>query len=379
MRSSTNTKQAADDAKWMDRALELARRGVALAGPNPMVGAVLVKNGRVVGEGFHTYQKIKHAEIIALESAGNKSRGATLYINLEPCSHHGRTPPCVKSLINAGVRRVIAAMRDPNPKVAGRGFKQLCAAGIKVEIGLRQREAQELNEGFARWITARLPLVTLKSAITLDGAIAWPKRTQTKSPRWITSAESRSEVQKMRHASDAILTGIGTVLADDPLLTDRTKLPRRHPLLRVILDTRLRLPLRSKLVRSAKNDVFVFTAANLNTAKAIALHKAGVELFKVKRSSGGLDIRAILRELGRREIQNVMIEAGTKVNSAALLARVVDKLVIFGTDKIAGPGGKPWAEKRVADKVKKLSALRIQHIGPDYCYAGYLRDVYGNH
>jgi diaminohydroxyphosphoribosylaminopyrimidine deaminase/5-amino-6-(5-phosphoribosylamino)uracil reductase len=363
----------------MDRALELARRGVALAGPNPMVGAVLVKNGRVVGEGFHTYQKIKHAEIIALESAGNKSRGATLYINLEPCSHHGRTPPCVKSLINAGVRRVIAAMRDPNPKVAGRGFKQLCAAGIKVEIGLRQREAQELNEGFARWITARLPLVTLKSAITLDGAIAWPKRTQTKSPRWITSAESRSEVQKMRHESDAILTGIGTVLADDPLLTDRTKLPRRHPLLRVILDTRLRLSLRSRLVRSAKNDVFVFTAANLNTAKAIALHKAGVELFRVKRASDGLDIRAILRELGRREIQNVMIEAGTKVNSAALLARVVDKLVIFGTDKIAGPGGKPWAEKRVADKVKNLYALRIQHIGPDYCYAGYLRDVYGNH
>ena len=270
-------------------------------------------------------------------------------------------------------------MRDPNPKVAGRGFKQLRAAGVKVEIGLRQREAQELNEGFARWITARLPLVTLKSAITLDGAIAWPRRSRKKSPRWITSAESRNEVQKMRHASDAILSGIGTVLADDPLLTDRTGLPRRRPLLRVILDTRLELAVRSKLAGSAKNDVLVFTAAKLNSARAIALQKAGVELMRVKRARGGVDISEVLRELGRREIQNVMIEAGTKINSAALLAHVVDKLVIFGADKIAGAGAKPWAEKRVAEKVEKLSALRIQHIGPDYCYTGYLRDVYGNY
>lgn len=379
MRDSANTKQAVADAKWMDRALELARRGEALAGPNPMVGAVLVKNGRVVGEGFHTYEGTKHAEIIALESAGKKSRSATLYINFEPCSHHGRTPPCAKALSGAGVRRVVAAMRDPNPKVAGRGFRLLRAAGVEVEIGLREREAQELNEGFARWITARRPLVTLKSAVTLDGAIAWPWRSRTKSPRWITSVESRNEVQKMRHASDAIITGIGTVLADDPLLTDRTKLPRRRPLLRVILDSRLRLSLRSQLVRSAKDDVLVFTAAKLILPKASALQKAGVELMRVKRARNGLDLRAILRELGRRQIQNVMIEAGSKVNSAALLARVVDKLVIFGTDKVAGAGGKPWAEKCVADKVKKLSALRIQHVGPDYCYTGYLRDVYRNH
>ena len=198
-------------------------------------------------------------------------------------------------------------------------------------------------------------------------------------PRWITSAESRNEVQKMRHASDAILTGIGTVLADNPLLTDRTGLPRRCPLLRVILDTRLQLSARSKIARSAKGDVLVFTSAKLNSARAVALQNAGLELLRAKRARSGLDIGEILRELGRREIQNVMIEAGTKINSAALLANVVDKLVIFGADKIAGPGAKPWAEKRVADKVKKLSALRIQHIGPDYCYTGYLRDVYGNY
>jgi len=344
-----------------------------------MVGAVLVKNGRAIAEGFHSYEEIKHAEIVALESAGRKARGATLYINLEPCAHHGRTPPCAHALITAGVRRVVAAMRDPNPKVAGRGFKQLRAAGVKVEIGLRQREAQELNEGFARWITAHFPLVTLKSAVTLDGTIAWPRRSRKTTSRWISSAESRHEVQKMRHASDAIVTGIGTVLADNPLFTDRTGIPRRRPLLRVILDTHLQLPVRAKLVQSAKNDVLVFTAVKLNSAKAIALHKAGVELVKAKRTRSGLNIPEVLRELARRKIQNVMIEAGTKINSAALLAHVVDKLVIFGTDKIAGRGAKPWAEKRVADKVKKLSALRIQHIGPDYCYTGYLRDVYRNH
>jgi len=363
----------------MDRALQLARRGEALASPNPMVGAVLVRNGRVVGEGFHTYEGIKHAEIIALERAGSKSRGATLYINLEPCSHFGRTAPCTKALIAAGIRRVVAAMRDPNPKVAGRGFQQLRAADIEVEIGLRQREAQELNEGFARWITSRLPFVTLKSAITLDGAIAWPANSRKKSPRWITSRESRKEVQKMRHASDAVLTGIGTVIADDPLLTDRTGLPRRRPLLRIVLDSRLQLPDRSQLVRSAKHDLLVFTGTDLNSPKARRLKKAGVEIMNATRTRGGLDIRTVLRELGRRDIQNMMIEAGTAVNSSALLARVVDKLVIFGTDKIAGPGGKPWAEKHVAEKLGKLSALRIQHIGPDYCYTGYLRDVYRNH
>jgi diaminohydroxyphosphoribosylaminopyrimidine deaminase/5-amino-6-(5-phosphoribosylamino)uracil reductase len=383
VRDSTKSKRsvaaAEADLKWMDRALILARRGEALASPNPMVGAVLVRDGRAVGEGFHTFQGIKHAEVIAVERAGSKSRGATLYINLEPCSHHGRTAPCTNALIAAGVRRVVVAMRDPNPKVAGRGFRQLRAAGIKVEVGLRQRDAQELNEGFARWITVRLPFVTLKSAMTLDGAIAWPRTPRKKSRRWITSVESRKEVQRMRHASDAVLTGIGTVLADNPLLTDRTGLPRRRPLLRVILDSRLHLPLRSKLVRSAKNDVLVFTTANLESPKSKQLLRSGIELVRIRRAKSGLDFGAVLRELARREVMSVMIEAGTAVNSSALLARAVEKLVIFGTDKMAGPGGKPWADKRVAEKVKKLSALRIQRFGPDYCYTGYLRDVYRDH
>jgi diaminohydroxyphosphoribosylaminopyrimidine deaminase/5-amino-6-(5-phosphoribosylamino)uracil reductase len=379
VRASTNPKNAAADLKWMDRALDLARRGEALASPNPMVGAVLVRNGRVVGEGLHTYHGIKHAEVIALESARSKSRGATLYINLEPCSHQGRTGPCTEALIAGGVRRVVAAIRDPNPKVAGRGFRQLRAAGIKVEVSLREIEARELNEGFARWITSRLPLVTLKSAMTVDGAIAWSASSDKKSSRWITSKESRKQVQKMRHAQDAVLTGIGTVLADDPLLTDRTKRPRRRRLLRVILDTRLRLPVRSKVVRSAKNDVLIFTAANLESHKARRLRNAGIELVRIRRTRDGLDIRAVLRELARREILTVMIEAGTAVNSSALLARAVDKLVDFRPQKTAGSGGKPWATKKAVATFRTLSEWRNQRFGSDERFTGYLRNVYGHH
>ena len=197
------------------RHLALARRGEALASPNPMVGAVLVRNGRVVGEGFHTYDGLRHAEIIALETAGNAARGATLYINLEPCCNQGRTGPCTRALIAAGVKRVVAAMPDPNPKVAGRGLRQLRAAGIEVSTGVAESEARRLNEAFAVWITSRRPLVTLKSAMTLDSHMVLPNRNGRS--RWITSKAARAEVHRMRHASDAILTGIGTVLADDPL------------------------------------------------------------------------------------------------------------------------------------------------------------------
>ena len=268
------------DAVHMDRALELAARGEALTSPNPMVGAVLVRDGKIVGEGFHTYEGMRHAEIVALDAAGDDVRGTTLYINLEPCCTTGRTGPCTKSLIAAGVKRVVAAMPDPNPGVAGRGFQQLREAGIEVSVGLREPEARRLNEAFARWIVSKKPLVTLKSALTLDGQLVLPKSKGRTPPaeRWITSPESRAEVQRMRHASDALLTGIGTVLADDPLLTDRSDLPRRRNLLRVVMDSRLRIPLRSKLVRSAESDVLIFTRAKENSPKARALRRAGIEV-----------------------------------------------------------------------------------------------------
>src|SRR2546422_684814 len=213
------------DIPFMQRALDLARKGTGLASPNPMVGAIVVGNGEVLGEGFHRYESRDHAEIVALKSAGERARGATLYVSLEPCCHAGRTGPCTDAIVAAGIARVVAAMKDPNPKVAGRGIERLRAAGIEAETGVLEEEARRVNEAFAFWVHAGKPFVTLKSALTLDGQLALPGSRKPSGnqddARWITSPESRAEVQRMRHASDALLTGIGTILADDPLLTDR--------------------------------------------------------------------------------------------------------------------------------------------------------------
>jgi diaminohydroxyphosphoribosylaminopyrimidine deaminase/5-amino-6-(5-phosphoribosylamino)uracil reductase len=373
-----NTKRQNPDERWMDRALALARRGEALASPNPMVGAVLVRKGRVIGEGYHIYDRVKHAEIIALESAGRRARGATLYINLEPCSHRGRTGPCADAIIAAGVRRVVAAMRDPNPKVAGRGFAKLHAAGITVDVGLREAEAKRLNEAFARWITVGRPFVTLKTAMTADGAIAWPPLKHGQAQRWITSPQSRKEVQRMRHSSDAVLTGIGTILADDPLLTDRTGRPRRRPLLRVVLDSLSRLPPDSNLAKSAKGDVLILTTRNKIEPRAEALRKRGIEIVYVPKKAGILDWPAVLHRLAERDILSVLIEAGTRANSSAMITRAVDKLVVFINKRTAGIGGKPWATQKAARRMKNLRDIETRRVGPDEYYTGYFRDVYGN-
>ena len=253
----------------MRQALELARRGTALASPGARVGAVIAdSSGDLVGSGSYTFEGIKHAEILALEQAGLRARGGVIYLNLEPHCHQGRTPPCTDALIAAGIKRVVAAMADPNPKVAGKGFEQLRAAGIAVETGLFEAEARRINEAFARFILTHLPLVTLKSGMTLDGKIAPPPGDSFNPSAlgatgatggWITSEEARAHVQELRHESDAIMVGVGTIIADDPLLTDRTGLPRRLPLLRVVLDSRLRCPLDSRLVKTAKDDVLIFS------------------------------------------------------------------------------------------------------------------------
>src|SRR5580693_5375550 len=274
--------------RFMDHALELARKGTGLASPNPMVGCILVREGQIIGEGFHEYEKRDHAEVVALKSAGEKARGSTMYVTLEPCNHTGRTGPCTEAIIAAGVQRVVAAMEDPNPINSGRGFERLGAASIEVFTGACEEEARRLNEPFACWIRTKKPLVTLKSALTLDGQLALPKRTKKSGKRtrrdWISSEESRAEVHRMRHASDALLTGIGTILADDPLLTDRSGLPRRKRLLRVILDTRLRLSPKSRIVQTSDDDLLVYTSALLKSPKARKLQNAGVELIEVKRS-----------------------------------------------------------------------------------------------
>src|SRR5436309_1363744 len=366
----------------MQHALALARKGTGLASPNPMVGCVIVREGQIVGEGFHQYEWRDHAEIVALKTAEEKARCATLYVTLEPCNHTGRTGPCTEAIIAAGVQRVVAAMEDPNPVNSGHGFERLRAAGIEVFTGVCEEEARCLNEAFACWIRTKRPFVTLKSALTLDGQLALPqsKKKSGKSGKrshdaWITSEESRAEVHRMRHTSDALLTGIGTILADDPLLTDRSGLPRRRRLLRVVLDSKLRLSPKSRIVKTSGDDLLVFTAVSPKSAKARKLQKAGVEIMRTKTKNGRIDLPAVLSELGRREMLSVMLEAGSLLNGAALAADIVHKLVLFYAPKIAGDNRVPFA---LAPKLthSTLQNVQIHQFGPDLAIEAYLRDVF---
>src|SRR6266481_1167918 len=355
----------------MQHALTLAHKGIGLASPNPMVGSVIVHEGQIVGEGFRQYEWRDHAEIVALKSAGEKARGATLYVNLEPCNHTGRTGPCTEAIIAAGVRRVVAAMQDPNPATSGLGFERLHAANIETACGVLEDDARRLNEAFACWIRTKMPFVTLKSALTLDGQLALSKSQQRKKRNWITSEESRAEVQRMRHASDALLTGIGTILADDPLLTDRSGLPRRKRLLRVILDSRLRLSPKSRVVETADDDLLVFTALPVVSTKACKLQNAGAEVVRAKTKNDRIDLSSVLVELGRREILSVLLEAGPTLNGTALTAGVVHKLFLFYAPKIAGENRVPFA---LAPKLapQLLRDVQIHQFGPDFALEAHL-------
>jgi diaminohydroxyphosphoribosylaminopyrimidine deaminase/5-amino-6-(5-phosphoribosylamino)uracil reductase len=318
---------------YLGEALVLAARGRALTSPNPMVGAVLVNGGAVVGRGFHVYEDRDHAEIVALREAGDRARGATLYINLEPCSHHGRTPPCADALIAAGVRRVIAAMPDPNPLVSGDGFRKLRDAGIAVEIDESARPAAEaLNQAFIHFMKTRRPLVTLKTALTLDGKIAAPDDNRG----WLTSEIARRHVQQLRHESDAILTGIGTVLADDCLLTDRTELARSRPLLRMVLDSQLRLPLNSRMVRSANHDVVAVATSAASQDRRAALEARGVQVLTFDGRGGRTDIPRAIDWLGKQHYLSAIVEAGSKVNWALLESQSADKIFFYYAPKILG-------------------------------------------
>lgn len=356
-------------------ALVLAAQGTALASPNPMVGAVVVQQGKVVGEGFHAYDEKKHAEVKALEQAGSEARGATLYLNLEPCSHQGRTPPCADAVIAAGVKRVVAAMRDPNPRVCGQGFEKLRAAGVEVETGLLLEEAQRLNESFTRYIRTGLPFVTLKAAMTLDGKIAAPEYNSG----WVTGEEARAHVQQQRHAADALLTGVGTVIADDPLLTDRSERPRRRPLLRVVMDSSLRIPPTSKILSRVDRDLLIFCSSGADGDKRRTLEQRGAEVSAIV-AEGRPGLKEVLTELGRREITSVLLEAGAELNWRALEAGLVDKVFLYYAPKILGglesmplAGGRGIRAMRDAMAV---SNLQVHRFGPDFALEGYLRDVY---
>ncbi len=317
----------------MAAALEEARKGMGQASPNPMVGAVLVRDGQIVGRGYHIWSNRKHAEIVALEEAGELARGAILYINLEPCCHHGRTAPCTDALIAAGVAKVVAAIEDPNPLVGGAGFAKLRAAGITAELAPEARlEAEELNSPFLHFMRTGRPLVTLKAALTLDGKIAAPEDNRG----WITSERARLHVQQLRHSADSILTGIGTVLADDPLLNDRTTLPRSRPLLRIVLDSQLRIPLHTRMVETCRNDVLVVTTSLAPEDRRRALEAAGVRVLAADHSSGRTDLRQVVDHLARERYLSLMIEGGSRVNWAALESGVVDKIFFYYAPKILG-------------------------------------------
>ena len=381
------------DEELLHRALDLARQSIGLASPNPYVGAVLVDpQGNIVGTGTYTYTGVKHAEVQAIAQAGPKARGATLYINLEPCSHQGRTPPCADAVIAAGIRHVVASMPDPNPKVSGRGFEKLRAAGVHVETGRLEAQARHLNEAFARYIRYAVPLVTLKSALTLDGKIAPPPaETPPSKPtpagefsgHWITGEAARAHVHELRHQHDAILVGIGTILADNPLLTDRSGQPRRRRLLRVILDSRLRLPLDSRIVQSAQagagqHDVLVF-CSSIDEKKKAEMAARGIRVEQLQLDENGRpDFPAILRRLGEIEITSLMIEGGSSVNATALSSRVVDKVFLYYAPIIlAAPASVPFAARTgfgAISEAAHVERVQLHRFGEDFAVEGYLRD-----
>src|SRR6266851_3257839 len=318
---------------FLREALDLARQGKGQTSPNPAVGAVLARDGEVVGRGFHTYSGVKHAEIRALDEAGARARGATLYINLEPCSHVGRTGPCADALIAAGVSRVVAAMQDPDPRVAGEGFRKLRSAGIEVELAPEfAGEAEKLNEEFVHFMRTGRPVVTLKTALTLDGKIAAPDDNSG----WITSDVARAHVQQLRHNADAILTGVGTVLADDCRLTDRTGLTRSRPLLRMVADSQLRIPLDSQMVAGAQDDLAVVGTSAASPERRQALESRGVKVLTFDGPGGRTDLRRLVEWLGEEKRLSLIIEAGSMLNWAALDSGIVDKVFFYYAPKILG-------------------------------------------
>lgn len=318
---------------YMEEALQLAGQGRGLTSPNPTVGAVVVRDGSVLGRGFHTWAGVDHAEIVALREAGYAARGSTLYVTLEPCSHHGRSAPCVDAILAAGIERVVAAMQDPNPLVSGRGFERLRDAGIEVALDEAHTAAAErLNEPFVHFMKTGRPLVTIKAALTLDGKIAAPQDNYG----WITSETARADVQRVRHLSDAILTGLGTVLEDDCLLTDRSGLERSRPLLRIVLDSQLRIPLTSKVVSSAQGDVLVVGTSAAPPERRRALEAAGIQILIADASGGRTDPHKVIEHLARERYLSLMVEAGAKVNWTMLDTQIADKVLFYYAPKILG-------------------------------------------
>ncbi|MFI5377073.1 MAG: bifunctional diaminohydroxyphosphoribosylaminopyrimidine deaminase/5-amino-6-(5-phosphoribosylamino)uracil reductase RibD [Candidatus Rokuibacteriota bacterium] len=359
-----------DDTRWMARALALAARGRGLTSPNPMVGALVVQDGAVVAERFHERAGGPHAEAAALEAAGPRARGATLYVTLEPCNHVGRTPPCVDAILRAGVRRVVAATRDPNPRVAGGGAAALTAAGIEVDLGCLEGEARELNHVFFTAIAQQRPHVTAKWAMTLDGKIAAHDRRS----RWITGEAARREAHRLRSQSDAIVTGIGTVLADDPALTVRLERPWPREPYRVVVDGRARLPLEAALLRTGtRARVLVAVGEDAPAARVAALASCGATVLQCKSSDGRVDVVDVCARLFALDVTALLLEAGGELTGSFVQAGLVDRVAVFVAPKLVGgataptPAGGPGLHLGDAVRLERLTA---RPLGDDWLLEG---------
>ena len=356
----------------MREALRIARHAEGRTSPNPLVGAVVVRDGKIIAQGWHRKAGTPHAEIHALNMAGELSRGATLFVTLEPCSHFGRTPPCARAIVDAGIKKVVAAMSDPNPKVAGRGFEILRAAGVEVEVGLLENEARKLNEVFLKWVTQKLPFVTLKFACSLDGKIA----TVGGESQWISCEESRKFSHGLRDINDAILVGIGTVLADNPSLTTRL-VDGKNPV-RVIVDSNARIPLDAKVVTDKSARTILATTSNAPPEKISALKNCGVEILTAG-DGQRVDLKFLMRELAAREITSVLVEGGGTIHFAMLEAQLVDKIFSFVAPKIIGGSNALTAVagagfEKLSDAVN-LENFSAQKIGTDLLLSGYVREA----
>ena len=351
-------------------ACRLALKAAGRTSPNPMVGAVLVRGGKVIATGFHRLAGEDHAEIVALKRAGAKAKGATLYINLEPCSHYGRTPPCSRALIRAGIKEVVAGMKDPNPLVAGRGFRELRRGGIQVRAGLLEQECRTLNEAFIKYITRQLPFVTLKLAASLDGKIA----AVSGDAHWIRSEASRRMVHELRNQVDAVVTGVGTVIADDPHLTCR--IPNGRNPWRVILDSRLRVPLVAKLLRQPDPErSIIVTSERSPHQKARAIESLGAQVWRVRLRRGRIPWTAILRRLAAKGALSVMIEGGATTAAWALQEQAVDKILFFYAPMILGGDGRVMIDALGVKRVRqalRVQRTRVRKLGTDTLVSAYL-------
>ncbi|HXA97068.1 MAG TPA: bifunctional diaminohydroxyphosphoribosylaminopyrimidine deaminase/5-amino-6-(5-phosphoribosylamino)uracil reductase RibD [Candidatus Dormibacteraeota bacterium] len=363
-----------DDSRWMARALALAARGRGLTSPNPMVGAVVVQDGRVVGERYHERAGGPHAEAAALAEAGARARGATLYVTLEPCNHVGRTPACVEAVVRAGVRRVVAATRDPNPRVAGDGAGVLREAGIEISLGCLEREARDLNRVFFTAMERQRPHVTLKWAMTLDGKVAAADR----SSRWITGEAARREAHRLRSQSDAIVTGIGTVLADDPALTVRLDRPWPREPYRVVVDSRARLPLGATLLHTGTlARVLVAVGEEAPAARIAAIEASGATVLQCKSRDGRVDVGALCAQLFALDVIGVLLEAGSELTGSFVQAGLADRVAVFVAPKLLGgaaapsPAGGPGL---ALGEALRLTDLTVRPLGDDWLFEGAVND-----